>query len=231
MHDKLHDELHSIMLKTFLSEWTPLGEIFPKVTKGISNSIYDLEVPYNVSGERKFVDLVEYWDCLGPALNIYEFETQITCLQELLRKLKSRIEFFPKYLHAVKGFSYPDFLQLFLVLLSTRQNQRIVEKNQLLFRTLVPDIIFSDDILTKQIEPNRYRQRNFNIIFLDPLKLVQAEDSRMILAEDDWRYYRISGFLPVEISINDSIEVLGYISPAYEDHNQFLDEYRKHISK
>lgn len=225
--ENLYDEVCTIMKKAYL-------DIFARRNIKISDSVYESAVPFNVCGMKGFVDLAEYPASSLEPLNLYKFEPQIISLKELLTGIKSQLEFFPQYLNKEKKMEHPEFIQFFLVLLNTERNLDIVRNNYDVFKTVLPEIIFPNDIISKNISPDderfHWRMRKLQIIFFNPLMLSQLKQSDCIFTEKGKTENRVLSFIPIEVTATNKSELLGIIEPPFKNHQDFFEKYRKYIA-
>jgi hypothetical protein len=229
----LYDEVHAIMLKELLTFF--------------KENLNDLEseVPYSFYGNRGSVDLVEYGtiNILGIShqyLGMYELESRILRLEELIRKLKDRMEYFPRCFEKERGLPKLGAIHLFLVLLGTIENWKVVDKYLLNFKSAFTRInkIFPTDILSKTREPSNddfYAQiKRVWLIFFDPLKVRQLDTSvELFLRKGDRPFHRSSAFRYLESwsdSIDDLQSELKLIKPRFSDAKEFLQAYQRYVS-
>jgi len=110
---------------------------------------------------------------------MFEVESRIPCLEELIRKLKDRMEYFPRYFEKERGLSKLSEVCLFLVLLAAVENWKIVSKYLVNFKSAFTRInkIFPTDILSKtsdSLNNSFYAQiRKVGLVFFDPVKVKQ----------------------------------------------------------
>ena len=201
----MYDDAHVIMIKNYLKVFDS-----PHIK-------YETEVPFNYYGTRGFVDLVEYpANPLAP-LDIHEFETQILCLNELIRDVKSRFEYFPQYLVKAKGLPQPASVRLFLILLNTKRNIEIVSENYRIFKAVLSDI------------SNNNPPQKVCLAFYDPVRMVHFR--KLIRVGDDKTDYRTLGFYPIDISRTSKPTMLKILIPSYINGQDLIRRYKEYIEK
>lgn len=104
---------------------------------------FESEVPYNYYGNRGSVDIVSHKSIdvfmgIHWILNIFEVETRIIRLEELIRKLKDRFEYFPKYYQEKRRLPRLGEVNIFLVLLNTETNWQVVNEYLLILSRHFP---------------------------------------------------------------------------------------------
>jgi len=126
----LEDEVHAIVVNQFLN-WSGL--------KGLGDAQIHVEVPYSYYGHSGRIDVVVYEslhdeEC-PPEVSIYEIQTRILNLNQVLGKFNEKVEFFPKYLTSESKLRRPPhFVGGALVLLNTMPNVKLVEDNLQVFK-------------------------------------------------------------------------------------------------
>ena len=230
-NNALYDEVHAIMMKELLT--------FFKM------SVQDIEseVPYNYYGNRGSVDLVWYHTIDRVRLQILtmvELESRILRLEELIRKLKDRMEYFPPYFEQTRGLPKLGEVDLFLVLLATQENWRVVNEYLVNFKSAFARThqIFPKDILSKTTDPGDdefYSQiRRTLLIFFDPLKVRQIDTNEDIMIEKEaLPFHRMAAFQYLENwgeSITQLQARLNSIKPSFSNARQFVRAYKEYIS-
>lgn len=232
----LYDEIHAIMAKEFLTFF-----------KGCFND-FESEVPYNYFGNRGSVDVVQYntiemlknWHI--QSLNIYELETQVLRLEELVRKLKDRMEYFPRYFEESRGLPKLEVVGLNLVLLSTKENLRTVNNYAENFKSAFSRIchIFPKDIMSNTKDPSddsfSSQIKRARLIFFDPLKVRQIEINESYVDKvgmnRDITFDRLEAFRLVESwsdPVNKIRTCLKSIKPEYANTLDFHKKYKQYI--
>ena len=222
----IDEEVQTIMIQTY-----------PELeNKWMKNDIFfETEVPYNIYGMHGFVDLVGYSSGFLSPLNIYGFYPRIMSLKIMQRDIKTRLEFFPQYLLKAKGQDYSNDIMFTMVLLNTRDNINMVSENCQIFKTIIPDVIFKNDIITKNIPPDderfAYKIKNFSLVLYDPLKFIQLKENEHIMNESDQTFSRLMSYCPIDVSSSDGyiIKKLAEFSP-YKDQQDFLVKYKRYVS-
>lgn len=233
LSNTLYDEVHAIMIKELLTFFKE------------NLNDFESEVPYNFYGNRGSVDIVEYGDIniLGIShhyLRMYELESRILRLEELIRKLKDRMEYFPRCFEKERGLPKVGEIHLFLLLLGTIENWMVVDKYLIDFKSAFTrtNKIFPADTLSKardSSDDDFYTQiRRVWLVFFDPLKVRQLEtNERLFLRKDGLPFHRLSAFQYLE-SWSDSIDklrsALKRIKPSFSDAKEFLIAYKRYVN-
>lgn len=228
----LYDEVHTIMIKELLT-------FFKRSLRDIES-----EVPYNYYGNRGSVDIIEYktLSVLGKThqiLRMFELESRISRLEELIRKLKDRLEYFPRDFENTRRLPKLDELNLFLVLLGTMENWKVVNKYLVNFKSAFGRInkIFPKDVLSKTIDPsddNFYAQIiRVNLVFFDPLKVRQIDVNEDLISNDDLVFSRLSAFQSLEgwqDSIDELQAKLKLMEIRFPNAEEFMKAYKRYVS-
>ena len=133
----LEDEAHAATVEA-LVRWLPSQ-------LAIDGEVH-AEVPYSYYGHRGSIDVVTY-ECLSGRslrdpdctlhIGIYEVWSTVLKLEEVLRKLNEKIEFFPKGVRDEGLFSAsPDAVSGNLVLLNTMHNVQVLRDHLATFRSV-----------------------------------------------------------------------------------------------
>lgn len=229
----LYDEVHAIMMKELLT-------FFKKSGQDIES-----EVPYNYYGNRGSVDLIWYctinvFGITHQILRMFELESRIPRLEELIRKLKDRMEYFPLYFEQARGLSKLGEVDLFLVLLATQENWSVVSEYVPNFQSAFARAhrIFPKDILSKNEEPGGdefYAQiKRAFIVFFDPLKARKIDINEDIMIEKEaLPFHRLAAFQYLEIGSCESMPhlraALSSIKPSFSDARQFVGAYKEYL--
>ncbi len=232
--DRLYDEVHAIMGKEFLTFFKAHG------------SGFESEVPYNSYGSRGSVDFAHYFtvDVLRtpfPSLAIYELESRIPRLEELIRKLKDRMEYFPSCFGKSRGVKTPTCVHLFLVLLATQDNLRTVTEYlpNLVSAFARTHQVYPADLLgetTDPDDPGFYgRTSRAYMVFLDPLKVRTLETNEgLVISDEAVTPHRLRAFQCLRIrhweELGELRSSLGEVRPRFSDAGQFLRAYREYLS-
>ncbi|MDP3298025.1 MAG: hypothetical protein Q8N09_10660 [Thermodesulfovibrionia bacterium] len=229
---KLYDEVHSIMTKELLT-------FFKKCCND-----FESEVPYNYFGNRGSVDIVQYKtiDILHQPhsmLYIYELESQIIRLEELVRKLKDRMEYFPEYFEKSRGIPKLGEVNLFIILLNTASNWKVVNEYLVNLKSAFSRVYhtFPKDVMSKTKNPsdnNYFAQiQRASLVFFDPLRVRQFEVNEDNMNRDEILFNRIAAFQTIE-SWHDSVEKirdsLNSIKPVFNSASDFLAKYKRYIN-
>jgi len=232
-NNALYDEVHAIMNKELLT-------FFKEYAHDI-----EVEVPYNYYGNRGSVDLVWYDTIerkkpITQTLTMFEMESRIPRLEELIRKLKDRMAYFPTCFEQTRGLPKLDSVQLFLILLATDENWRVVNEYLVSFKSAFARThqVFPKDVLSKTKDPDDdrfyWQIKRFFLVFFDPLKVRKLEINEDItIQEDVLPFHRMAAFQWIE-SWSDSISklqsTLDSIKPSFPNAKQFLRAYKEYIS-
>lgn len=230
-NNALYDEVHAIMMKELLT-------FFKKDVQDVES-----EVPYNYYGNRGSVDLVWYHTIDRISLQIlsmFELESRIPRLEELIRKLKDRMEYFPSYFEKTRGLPKLGSVELFLVLLGTEENWRVVNEYLVNFKSAFvrEHQVFPKDVLSKTTDPSNnefYAQiKKTFLVFFDPLKVRQIDTNEDIMIEkEELPFHRMAAFQYLESwgeSITHLQGRLASIKPSFSNARQFIREYKEYIS-
>lgn len=223
----LYDKVHAIMIRELLAFFKKSGQDI------------ETEVPYNYYGNRGSVDLILYhtfkrlgivYDILG----MYEIESRIPRLEELIRKLKDRMEYFPPYFQQGRGLPKFDYVELFLVLLTTQENWRVVSEYLSNFQSAFARVRkwYPTDILRKGSD-DEYQIKKAFIAFFDPLKACMLDINEDIMIEKEaLPFQRFAAFRMMEIrSWEDMPHLraeLNSIKPSFSDAQQFVRDYEEY---
>ena len=228
--DALYDEVHAIMMKELLTFFkTDVQE-------------FESEVPYNYYGNRGSVDLVWYHTIERARLQVltmFELESRILRLEELIRKLKDRMEYFPSQFEQARGLPKLGSVQLFLILFSTQENWNVVSEYLSVFKAAFVRThqVFPKDILSVTKDPNddrfHWQLKNSFLVFFDPLKVRQLEINEGItIHEEALPFHRSTAFRWIE-SWSDSMDSLqsrlNLIKPSFSNARQFRIAYREYV--
>ncbi len=229
-NNALYDEVHAIMMKELLT-------FFKKSVQDIES-----EVPYNYYGNRGSVDLVWYAtiDRINlQILRMFELESRIPRLEELIRKLKDRMEYFPPYFEQTRGLPKLGSVELFLVLLGTEENWRVVNEYLVNFKSAFTRThqVFPKDILSKTTDPGDdefYSQiKKTFLVFLDPLKVRQTDTNEDIVIEKEaLPFHRMAAFQYLESwgePVTQLQARLDSIKPGFPNARQFIKAYKEYM--
>ncbi len=232
-NNALYDEVHAIMRKELLT-------FFKKFVQDIES-----EVPYNYYGNRGSVDLVWYDTIykLGIShqiLRMFELESRIPRLEELIRKLKDRMEYFPPHFEQTRGLPKLGSVELFLVLLGTEENWRVVNKYLVNFKSAFARThqVFPKDILSKSKDPEDdgfyWQIKKTFLVFFDPLKVRQIDTNEDIMIEKEaLPFHRMAAFQYLENWGEPTTQLqarLNSIKPSFSNAREFVKAYKEYIS-
>ena len=171
---------------------------------------------------------------------MFELESRIPRLEELIRKLKDRMEYFSPYFEQTRGLPKLGEVDLFLVLLATQENWRVVNEYLVNFKSAFARThqIFPKDILSKTTDPDDdefyWQIKRTLLIFFDPLKVRLIDVNEDIMIEKEaLPFHRMAAFQYLESwgdSITDLKVRLDSIKPRFSNAGQFLREYKRYIS-
>jgi hypothetical protein len=128
--DWLIDKVHAVMVEKHIRG---LEEEYANPDCGISDAEVFTEFPFRYYGKQGNIDVVslytlpetnEVWP--GQHVDMYEVQSKILNLEELLREFNDRHEFFPKYLKKEGVLQRIDYVKSYLVLLNTEENMAVV---------------------------------------------------------------------------------------------------------
>jgi hypothetical protein len=171
---------------------------------------------------------------------MFELESRIPRLEELIRKLKDRMEYFPPHFEQTRGLPKLGSVELFLVLLGTDENWQVVNEYLVNFKSAFARThqIFPKDILSKTTDPEDDRfytqiKKTF-LVFFDPLKVRQLDTNEDIMIEKDaLPFHRMTAFQWIESWSDSMIDLqpkLSAIKPRFSDARQFLRAYKEYVS-